>query len=157
MLIMLISCVLFVPPRSWSATLCLLEHVKSHQDDATDVVALPFAVQLNMWCDAMATAQLDRQSTNPLEASLLSNPLPTRHLPVELRYRDHVILSHYVSRLRDAILGRHWHRAYVQAKFHWSANIMAAIAWVAFEKCDQRPALSHPVTRCKLPRYSWLN
>lgn len=131
-----------------------LEHVKSqHQDDSTDVATLPFPAQLNVWCDAMATAQLDRQLTHVDEASI-PNPLPPRNLLVEVRYGGQIITSHYVSRIRDAI-GRDYQRAYLQTKFQWDDHVLRSVAWDAFEHCARRPH-KHTVTRCKWV-HDWLN
>ena len=41
-----------------------LTHVKSHQDEKTDFDDLPFPALLNVQCDHMATAQLERQLAN---------------------------------------------------------------------------------------------
>ena len=131
-----------------------LEHVKSHQDDATDIEKLPFSAQLNVWCDALATTQLGRQSSHPEEASL-SNPLGYRNHPVAVFFGDQEISSHYVSRLRDAI-GRARHRSYLQQKYQWDGNTLESIAWDAIEFVAGRAHLSHPVNRCKIV-HNWLN
>jgi hypothetical protein len=65
-----------------------LAHVKSHQDDRTEVSKLPFSAQLNVCCDKMATSQLERQALHPSERTL-PNPLTPRHLPVEISFRNH--------------------------------------------------------------------
>ena len=65
-----------------------LAHVKSHQDDRTEVSKLPFSAQLNVCCDEMATTQLERQALHPSERTL-PNPLTPRHLPVEISFRNH--------------------------------------------------------------------
>ena len=55
-----------------------LEHVKSHQDDKTDFDVLPFKnAQLNVICDRMASAQMQRQAENAWEATQPC-PLPPR-------------------------------------------------------------------------------
>ena len=131
-----------------------LEHVKSHQDDRTDVQDLPFSAQLNVACDALATTQLKRQLDQPGEASL-SSPLPLRQLQVEVRYGEQVISSHYVSRLRDAIC-RTRHRDYLMHKYKWDPAVLDSIAWDSIEYCASRPNLSTPVTRSKLV-HNWLN
>lgn len=132
-----------------------LEHVKSHQDDTTDVKDLPFSAQLNVACNALATSQLKRQLDHPGEASL-SSPLPLRQLQVEVRFGEHqVISSHYVSRLRDAI-GRKHHRNYLMNKYKWEPEVLDTIAWDSIEYCASRPNLSTPVTRSKLV-HNWLN
>jgi hypothetical protein len=51
-----------------------LEHVKSHQDDKTKFETLPLPAQLNVLCDHIATAQLKRQETEPLQQTQ-TNPL----------------------------------------------------------------------------------
>ena len=81
-----------------------LEHVRSHQDDKTDFVDLPFDAQLNVLCDRMATDQMQRQGGNPWEATQPC-PLPPRHLLVEVTYGDHHLLA-----LRQALARRNLHR-----------------------------------------------
>ena len=131
-----------------------LEHVKSHQDEKIDFEALLFSAQLNVLCGMMATNQLKRQRVQ-LDEQTQSCPLAPRHLPVEVRYGRQVISSHYISKLRDCI-GMSKHRDYLQAKFKWTDQVWATVAWDSFEFCASRPTLTHPVTRSKIV-HNWLN
>jgi hypothetical protein len=131
-----------------------LEHVKSHQDDKTKVSKLSFSAQLNVFCDKMATNQLKRQDSNAPERTL-SSPLTPRHLPIELSFRNQVISSHYVSRLREEI-GLDRHRTFLQAKYKWTDQIWADIAWDSFFLCARRTTKSNSAFRSKLV-HNWLH
>ena len=98
-----------------------LEHVKSHQDDKIDFDKLPFAAQLNVLCDKMATNQFKRQRVQT-EEQTQTCPLAPRNLPVEVWYGPQVIASHYTARLRDCIT-MSTHRDYLQAKFQWTDQV----------------------------------
>ena len=109
----------------------IFEHVKSHQDATVAFDDLPFSAQLNVLCDAMATAQMQRQLTTASECTQ-SNPLsPRTMLPVEISYGSQIISSHYVARLRE-LIGVSSHRVYLQKKYQWSDAIWTSIAWEAF-------------------------
>jgi hypothetical protein len=83
------------------------QHVKSHQDDATDVLKLSVPARVNVLCDEMATNQLLSQQSQA-DQRTLPCPLPPRHLPIELAYRGQIISLHYVCRLQEEIcLDRH--------------------------------------------------
>jgi hypothetical protein len=130
-----------------------LDHVKSHQEEATKVSKLPFSAQLNVFCDTMATNQLKRQETQANERTL-SNPLPSRHLPVEISFRSQVISSHYVSRLREEI-GLDRHRKFLQAKYKWTDQSWTDIAWDSFFLCARHVSKINSAFRSKLVHH-WL-
>jgi hypothetical protein len=94
-----------------------LEHVKSHQDTKTNFNKLPFAAQLNMICDGMATRHLDYHQDGNWAAQ--SKPLATRNMRVQALYGNTAITSHFVRRLR-AEIGADLHRDFLQVKYNWS-------------------------------------
>jgi hypothetical protein len=132
----------------------VLTHVHSHQDNDTDFDELPFPAQLNVLCDRMATAHMQRQAIQPSECTL-SSPLLPRTLNVEVRHGTQVISAHYVPRLRECIVSTR-HRDFLQAKFKWSDQVWAYVAWDSFKTCARKPALAHPVSRSKVV-HNWLN
>ena len=130
------------------------QHVKSHQDDTTDLEQLSFPAQVNVLCDEMATTQLLSQQSQADQRSLPC-PLTPRHLPIELAYRGQIISSHYVRRLREAIcLDRH--RLFLQTKYKWDDVSWDAIAWESFAQCANKSRLSHASFRSKLV-HNWLH
>lgn len=131
-----------------------LRHVKSHQDDKVPFEELPFPVQLNVWCDTLATNQLLLQATDE-SVRTLSNPLTPRNLSIQVVHGSQVISSHYISRLRTAI-GLEGHRRYLQTKYKWTDAIWDSIAWDALSACARRPVLTNSSNRSKLV-HNWLN
>jgi hypothetical protein len=96
-----------------------LEHVKSHQDENTKFEKLlPLPAQLNVLCNQMATAQLKRQETEPLQQTQ-TNPLTPRFLEVEIQVGGQPISSHFISRICE-IISKHSHRQYLQQKYQWT-------------------------------------
>ena len=130
------------------------QHVKSHQDDNTDVDKLSFPARVNVSCDQMATAQLLRQKTHADERTM-SCPLMPRHLPVEIKYNDQTISSHYVTRLREEI-GLARHRLFLQNKYHWDDATWETIPWDSIAMCAKKSRLSHAAFRSKLV-HNWLH
>jgi hypothetical protein len=51
---------LIIDSLSLLATTVHLEHVKGHQDDSLSQDELPWTAQLNVRCDELATAKLER-------------------------------------------------------------------------------------------------
>ena len=102
----------------------------------------------------MATTQLNRQTLHPSECTI-SNPLTLRHLPVEISFRDQVISSHYVFRLREEI-GLDRHRLFLQAKYKWTDHIWDSIAWDSFYVCARRTIKKNSPFRSKLV-HNWLH
>ena len=130
------------------------EHVKSHQDDKIHLDRLPFAAQVNVLCDRMASNQLKRQRFNEWERTQ-SHAIPTRHLPVAIYYDGQIVSSHYVSNIRSEICADR-HRDYLQAKYHWTDQTWAWIAHDSLALCAQRTTLKHAANRSKLI-HNWLN
>ena len=131
-----------------------LAHAKSHQDNTTKFLKLPFSAQLNVIGTRMATHQLKRQVSNESE-SALTNPLTPRHLPVEISFRNQVISSHYVSRLREDI-GLNRQRTFLQNKYKWNDQSWVDIAWDSFHLCAGHTQQIHSVSRSKLV-HNWLH
>ena len=77
-----------------------LEHVKSHQDDKIDFDKLPFAAQLNVLCDKMATNQLKRQRVQT-ELKLVRSLFGISRLKygMALKLSHHTLLHAYVIAL----------------------------------------------------------
>ena len=131
-----------------------LIHVKSHQDEKTDFDDLPFPAQLNVQCDHMATAQLERQLTTNEWECTNPNPFTPRNLAVEMAFGSQIISSHYISRLREAIcLDRH--KLFLQSKYRWDNTTWDSIDWEAFASCARRPTLENNTNRSKLV-HNWL-
>jgi hypothetical protein len=77
------------------ATTANLKHVKGHQDDSLPTDELPWPAQLNVRCNELATAKLQRLSSpSPLvpffPASLVSLTVQgitlTHHIPSQIRH-----------------------------------------------------------------------
>ena len=126
-----------------------------HQDEKTDFDDLPFPAQLNVQCDHMATAQLERQLTTNEWECTNPNPFTPRNLAVEVAFGSQIISSHYISRLREAIcLDRH--KLFLQSKYRWDNTTWDSIDWEAFASCARRPTLENNTNRSKLV-HNWLN
>jgi hypothetical protein len=131
-----------------------LRHVHSHQDDTVPFDDLPFPAQLNVLCDWMASAQLQRQLVNADESTNSYDPCP-RYLPIEVSLGWQNISSHYISRLRDEI-SIHRHRQFLQNKYKSNDQTLSLVAWDAFIICGRRVITSNATNRSKLV-HNWLN
>ena len=128
--------------------------MKSHQDDKKDFEKLSFAAQLNVLADKQATKQLKTQEEVANERTM-TNPLPTRGLPIAISYGGQIISSHYVTRLREAICTDD-HKEFLLIKYNWSPHVASQIAWEAFSTCARRLNTTEGTTRSKLV-HNWLN
>jgi hypothetical protein len=125
-------------------------------DQAVPSVAgkLPFAAQLNMICDHLATRGLDYHRDGEWAAQ--SEPLPTRNMLVQVFYGNTAITSsHYVSRLL-AEIGADIHHDFLQAKYNWSDQQWCHIAWNSFEIVARRTKTKQADIWSKRV-HNWLN
>ena len=130
------------------------QHVKSHQDDKKDYSELPFAAQVNVLCDRMATRHMEVHQGG--EWSSQQNYFPTRNQPVIISHMRQRIPSHYIARLRDAITSDA-HRIYLQQRYRWDDFIWSTIAWeplyIIGRRTTKKPCFAN---RSKL-LHNWLN
>jgi hypothetical protein len=97
-------------------------HVKSHQDDDTEIHLLPWAAQMNVHADSLATDFLD----NYAEPSKLVPFIPASQ--ASLTIHGETITRRFATRLRHAAnsprLCQH-----LMAKNDWSLNTFRSINW----------------------------
>jgi hypothetical protein len=130
------------------------QHVKSHQDDKKDFSDLPFAAQVNVLCDRMATRHMVTHRTGAWSSR--PNYLATRNQSVVLSHSNQNIPSHYIKRLREMITSQS-HRDYLHQRYKWDAYTGDQIAWEPLFTIGRRMS-SHASfsTRAKLV-HNWLN
>jgi hypothetical protein len=130
------------------------QHVRSHQDSKKKYSELPFAAQVNVLCDRMATRHMEVHRIG--EWSSRSNYLPTRNQPVAICHDHQRIPSHYIARLRDEITSKA-HGVYFKNRYHWDDHVYGQIAWDAFSTIGRRTSSqSGSGNRSKLV-HNWLN
>ena len=100
-------------------------HVKGHQDEglaAAEILQLPQPARLNIRCDELATAQLERQG----------NPEPTvpfaPETKIALSIGNETITHHIPSRIRLAY-GRRLQRKFLTARYKWTAKEFDWVHW----------------------------
>ena len=130
------------------------QHVKSHQDDKKDFSDLPFAAQVNVLCDRMATRHMNVHRGGAWSSR--QNYSETRNQPVILSFQRQRIPSHYIERLRDSI-SSDAHRTYLQQRYRWDDFVWSTIAWEPLysigRRTRQKPCFAN---RSKLI-HNWLN
>ena len=135
-----------------SKTVC--QHVKSHQDDTKDFSELPFAAQVNVICDRMATRHMDVHRSGAWSSR--QNYYATRNQPVVLSYKKQRIPSHYTERLRDSIASDA-HRSYLQQRYRWDDFVWSTIAWEPLYSIGRRTRQNPCFTNRSKLIHNWLN
>ena len=97
-------------------------HIKSHQDDATEVHLLPWAAQMNVHADALATDYLD----NYAEPSKLVPFIPASQ--ASLTIHGETITRRFAQRLRQAANSPRLCKK-LMAKHGWSRTTFRSINW----------------------------
>ena len=132
----------------------VFQHVKSHQDDKKAFSDLPFAAQINVLCDRMATRQMEVHRGG--EWSSKQNYSITCNQPVVLSYMKQRIPSHYIARLRDAITSDA-HRTYLQQRYRWDDFIWSTIAWEPLYTIGRRTSKKPCFANRSKILHNWLN
>jgi hypothetical protein len=98
-------------------------HVKSHQDDATEVHLLPWEAQLNVQADALATDYLD----NYADPSKLVPFIPASH--ASLIIDGETITRRFATRLRQAASSPRLCQR-LMTRNAWTPNTFRSINWL---------------------------
>ena len=130
------------------------QHVKSHQDGTKEFSELPFAAQVNVVCDRMATRQMEIHRGGYWASQ--QNYFPTRNQPVVISYRRQRIPSHYIARLRESITSNA-HRTYLQNRYKWSDFTWHTIAWEPLHTIGRRSATKPCFSNRSKLLHNWLN
>ena len=99
-------------------------HVKSHQDDATDVHLLPWTAQMNVHVDNLATEYLDNYS----EPSKLVPLIPAASKASSLNINGETITRRFAQRLRKAASSPRLCKKLMERN-NWSQHTFDSINW----------------------------
>jgi hypothetical protein len=110
------------------STKVTLRHVKGHQDDTVPTAELPWPAQLNIHCDALASAELQRIPTpSPLVPFLPASK-------VSLTVQGNTLTHHIPSQVRQLHSAIH-QRPYLERHHKWNPGIFDTVNWDLLRAC----------------------